>query len=130
MTCGDWGGVTTRGEPCKRKAGWGVPGTDDGRCKDHLEQEPAEPPPPSDWPVVVVAPDGYRLVVEATDYRDGGFGRVELDRVPVDDVQTTLQHGAWSALLLAAAEHRRTITLPAVSLNVAAGRVIGTVVET
>jgi hypothetical protein len=40
MTCGDYGGLTAKGEPCKRAAGWGVPGTDEGRCKTHLEQVP------------------------------------------------------------------------------------------
>jgi hypothetical protein len=129
MTCGDWGGITTRGEPCKRKAGWGVPGTDDGRCKDHLEQEPA-PSPSADWPVVVTAPDGYRIVVEATDYRDGGFGRVELDRVPVEEFVVDPQRGAWSALLLAAAEYKSKVSLPVAALNLAAGGVIGTTVET
>jgi hypothetical protein len=40
MTCGDFGGLTVKGEPCKRAAGWGVPDTDTGRCKTHLEQVP------------------------------------------------------------------------------------------
>jgi len=52
MTCGDYGGVTLKGEPCKRSVGWGVPGTNEGRCKDHLAQEPVAPkpePPPTEF---------------------------------------------------------------------------------
>jgi hypothetical protein len=51
MTCGDFGGLTVKGEPCKRAAGWGVPDSDSGRCKTHLEQEPEpfELVPPIDY---------------------------------------------------------------------------------
>jgi hypothetical protein len=49
MTCGDYGGVTVKGLPCKRKAGWGVADTDEGRCVTHLEPvvvpDPVEPDP-------------------------------------------------------------------------------------
>jgi hypothetical protein len=59
-TCGDWGGVTQKGEPCKRTAGWGVPDTDEGRCKTHLEQVPE--------PETYTAPLGwtYAVTVEGT----------------------------------------------------------------
>jgi hypothetical protein len=50
MTCGDYGGVTTKGQPCKRKAGWGVTDTDEGRCVTHLE--PVVEPDP----IIIVYP--------------------------------------------------------------------------
>jgi hypothetical protein len=79
MTCGDYGGLTTKGEPCKRAAGWGVPGTDEGRCKTHLAQEP-EPPA---WPVVLDAPIDHRLTVEELGQPTT---RVTVDAVPVEVV--------------------------------------------
>jgi hypothetical protein len=77
MTCGDYGGLTTKGEPCKRTAGWGVPGTDEGRCKTHLAQEPAPPA----WPVVLDAPIDHRLTVEELGQPTT---RVTVDAVPVE----------------------------------------------
>jgi hypothetical protein len=71
MTCGDYGGVTVKGLPCKRKAGWGVADADEGRCVTHLEVvepdpvepdpiivDPVEPEEPYD-PIVTVGIEGY-----------------------------------------------------------------------
>jgi hypothetical protein len=43
MTCGEFGGVTTKGAPCARTAGWGVEGTSEGRCITHLDQDATLP---------------------------------------------------------------------------------------
>jgi hypothetical protein len=60
MTCGDFGGLTAKNEPCKRAAGWGIAGTDTGRCKTHLEQVPE--PTQHDAPIGYV----YRVDVIGT----------------------------------------------------------------
>lgn len=54
-TCGAFGGLTNKNEPCKRTAGWGVPDEDSGRCKTHLDQIPE--------PETYTAPLGYTYVV-------------------------------------------------------------------
>jgi len=73
--CGDYGGVTTKNEPCKRSAGWGVPGTSEGRCKDHLEQEPETH--------ILTAPEGYTFEVTMDDQPKGKGRTVKVH--PVKD---------------------------------------------
>jgi hypothetical protein len=59
MKCGDYGAVTVRGTPCQRNAGWGIPGEDEGPCKDHVDQVPDWRTPAEPEPVHIVAPEGY-----------------------------------------------------------------------
>jgi hypothetical protein len=65
MTCGDYGGVTTKGLPCKRKAGWGVEGTNEGRCVTHLEPVVVDPDPVVPDPV---EPDP--IIIDPVIYED------------------------------------------------------------
>lgn len=39
VTCGDFGGKKENGEPCTRKAGWGVEGGS-GKCRNHINTSP------------------------------------------------------------------------------------------
>lgn len=65
--CGDYGGENSDGDPCGRNAGWGRPGVDTGRCRDHVVDEAGpEPEQPTDPDASAAAAAEKTTVEEVT----------------------------------------------------------------